>query len=463
MPSLRFPDKFVWGAATSSYQIEGATSEDGRSESIWDRFAKTPGQITDGTNGDVACDHYHRWPEDIALMKSLGLMAYRFSIAWPRILPNGRGAVNQKGLDFYSRLVDGLLEAGIEPYATLFHWDLPQVLQDEVGGWLHRSTADAFVEFADVVSRKLGDRVKKWITHNEPWCTAFLSYEKGIHAPGMRDFGKALTVSHHLLLSHGLAVPVLRKNSPGAEVGITLNMNYAMPASPSAADYDAARHYDGYFSRWFLDPLYGRHYPADMIADYIKLGYLPPEGLTVCKPGDLEIIAAQCDFLGLNYYSRAVLRSTKIPEEQNLPRTVHVAPASEQTEMNWEVYPEGLRRLLIRLHVEYGVPKLYVTENGAAYSTGPDKNGRIPDEQRLKFLRDHFVAARRAIDAGAPLAGYFVWSLMDNYEWDRGYSQRFGIVWVDYETQRRTPKDSALWYKGVIAENAVDDGASQAT
>ncbi|WP_437594573.1 GH1 family beta-glucosidase [Sorangium sp. So ce1000] len=463
MPSLRFPDNFVWGTATSSYQIEGATNEDGRSESIWDRFAKTPGQIVDGTNGDIACDHYHRWPEDIALMKSLGMMAYRFSIAWPRILPNGRGAVNQKGLDFYSRLVDGLLEAGIEPYATLFHWDLPQVLQDEVGGWQHRSTADAFVEFADVVSRKLGDRVKKWITHNEPWCTAFLSYEKGIHAPGMRDFSKALTVSHHLLLSHGLAVPVVRKNSPGAEVGITLNMNYAMPASPSAADYDACRHYDGYFNRWFLDPLYGRRYPADMIADYIALGYLPPEGLTVCKPGDLDIIATQCDFLGLNYYSRAVLRSSKVPEEQNLPRTVHIAPLSEQTEMNWEVYPEGLRRLLLRLHVEYGVPKLYVTENGAAYSTGPDKDGRIADERRLEFLRDHFVAARRAMDAGAPLAGYFVWSLMDNYEWDRGYSQRFGIVWVDYETQRRTPKDSALWYKGVIAANAVDDGSSQAT
>ncbi|WP_437738526.1 GH1 family beta-glucosidase [Sorangium sp. So ce1335] len=463
MPSLRFPDKFVWGVATSSYQIEGATSEDGRSESIWDRFAKTPGQITDGTNGDIACDHYHRWPEDIALMKSLGMMAYRFSIAWPRVLPNGRGAVNQKGLDFYSRLVDGLLEAGIEPYATLFHWDLPQVLQDEVGGWQHRSTADAFVEFTDAVTRKLGDRVKKWITHNEPWCTAFLSYEKGIHAPGMRDFGKALAVSHHLLLSHGLAVPVIRGNCPGSEVGITLNSNYAMPASPSAADYDAARHYDGYFTRWFLDPLYGRHYPADMIADYIKLGHLPPEGLTVCKPGDLDIIATHCDFIGLNYYSRAVLRSTKVPEEQNLPRTEHVAPASEKTEMDWEVYPEGLRRLLLRLHVEYGVPKIYVTENGAAYSEGPDKDGRIRDERRLRFLRDHFIAARRAIDAGVPLAGYFVWSLMDNYEWDRGYEQRFGIVWVDYETQRRTPKDSALWYKGVIAANAVDDGTSQAT
>ncbi|WP_438021303.1 GH1 family beta-glucosidase [Sorangium sp. So ce315] len=463
MPSLKFPDKFVWGVATSSYQIEGAASEDGRSESIWDRFAKTPGKITDGTDGDIACDHYHRWREDIALMKSLGMMAYRFSIAWPRVLPNGRGAVNQKGLDFYSRLVDGLLEAGIEPYATLFHWDLPQVLQDEVGGWQHRSTADAFVEFTDVITRKLGDRVKKWVTHNEPWCTAFLSYEKGIHAPGMRDFSKALAVSHHLLLSHGLAVPVVRSNSPGAEVGITLNSSYAMPASPSAADYDAARHHDGYFTRWFLDPLYGRHYPADMIADYIKLGYLPPEGLTVCKPGDLDIIATQCDFLGLNYYSRTVLRSTKVPEEQNLARTEHVAPASEKTEMGWEVYPEGLRRLLLRLHVEYGVPKIYVTENGAAYSEGPDEDGRIRDERRLKFLRDHFLAARRAMDAGAPLAGYFVWSLMDNYEWDRGYSQRFGIVWVDYETQRRIPKDSALWYKGVIAANAVDDGTSQAT
>lgn len=457
MTSYRFPDDFVWGVATSSYQIEGAAREDGRGESIWDRFSKTPGKITDGTNGDIACDHYHRYREDIALMKSLGVKAYRFSFSWPRILPKGRGEVNPKGLDFYNRLVDALLEAGIEPYATLYHWDLPQVLMDEVGGWLHRSTADAFVELTDVLTRSLGDRVKKWITHNEPWCTAFLSYEKGIQAPGLRDFRKALTVSHHVLLSHGMAVPVVRANCPGAEVGITLNMNLSVPASPSAADYDAARHYDGYFSRWYLDPLYGRHYPADMVADYIAMGHLPPEGLTECKPGDLEIIATQCDFLGLNYYTRMVQRSTKVPEEKNHPRTV--APL-ETTEMGWEVYPDGLRQLLTRLHLEYGPRKIYVTENGAAYSEGPDANGRVRDERRLRYLRDHFVAARRAMDAGVPLAGYFVWSLMDNFEWDCGYSKRFGIVWVDYETQRRIPKDSALWYKGVIAANAVDDSAT---
>lgn len=452
MSSISFPKGFVWGTATSSYQIEGAAHEDGRSESIWDRFSKTPGKVEDGTNGDVACDHYHRYRDDIALMKSLGMQAYRFSVAWPRVVPTGRGAVNQRGIDFYSRLVDGLLEAGIEPYATLYHWDLPQVLQDE-GGWARRSTAEAFVEYSAAVARALGDRVKKWITHNEPWCASLLSHYEGRHAPGLTDYRTGLAAMHHLLLSHGLAVPVLRAESKGAEVGITLNLSPVVPASPSAADHDAARHADGYFNRLFLDPIHGRRYPADMIDDYIKMGVLTPEGLTEVQPGDLEAIAAPCDFLGINYYMRTISRSKKIPEEQNAPRTVHLL--SDTTDMGWEVYADGLRELLTRVHLDYRPRKIYVTENGVSYGTGPDKSGRVPDEKRRVFLRDHFLAAKKAIDAGTPLAGYFVWSLMDNFEWDRGYSQRFGIVWVNYETQERIPKDSALWYRDVIAANAV--------
>ncbi|ATB31932.1 GH1 family beta-glucosidase [Melittangium boletus] len=456
MANIGFPKGFIWGTATSSYQIEGAAKEDGRGESIWDRFSKTPGKVGDGTNGDVACDHYHRFRDDIALMKSLGMQAYRFSIAWPRVLPSGRGKVNPAGLDFYNRLVDALLEAGIEPFVTLYHWDLPQALQDE-GGWTQRSTAEAFVEYSGVVARSLGDRVKKWITHNEPWCTSMLGYEKGIHAPGIKDFRSALAASHHVLLSHGWAVPVIRAASPGSQVGITLNLSPAEAASPSAADYDAFRNHDGYFNRWFLDPLYGRHYPADMVADYIKAGHLPAEGLTVVKPGDLQAIAVPCDFLGINYYNRAVLRSDKVPEAENHPRTVFLAPESEWTEMGWEVHADSLRRLLTRLHLDYAPGKLYVTENGASFSTGPDAQGRVRDDRRLAYLRDHFLAARKAMDAGAPLAGYFVWSLLDNFEWDRGYSQRFGMVWVNYETQQRIPKDSALWYRDVIKANAVSE------
>ncbi|KFE60865.1 GH1 family beta-glucosidase [Hyalangium minutum] len=451
---IHFPLGFAWGAATSSYQIEGAALEDGRGESIWDRFSKTPGKVEDGTNGDVACDHYHRFREDVALMKRLGIKHYRFSVAWPRILPTGRQKVNQAGLDFYGRLVDTLLEAGIEPYATLYHWDLPQVLQDE-GGWARRPVVEAFVEYSRIVARALGDRVKKWITHNEPWCTSMLGYQEGRHAPGLKDWSAALAASHHVLLSHGLAVPVIRSESPGAEVGITLNLTPAEPASPSAADHDASRHFDGFFNRWFLDPVFGRHYPADMVADYIAAGHLPPEGLTFVQPGDLEAIAAKCDFLGINYYSRAVLRNGKVPEEKNEPRTVHVAPEREWTDMGWEVHSDGLRELLLRIHLDYRPRKIYVTENGASYATPPNAEGRVPDEQRLTFLRDHFLAARRAMDGGVPLAGYFVWSLMDNFEWDRGYSQRFGIVWVDYRTQQRIAKDSALWYQRVISENAV--------
>ena len=312
------------------------------------------------------------------------------------------------------------------------------------------------MEYADVVTRAFGDRVKDWITHNEPWCTSILSHQIGLHAPSLQDWGKALAASHHVLLSHGLAVQVIRGNSVGAKVGITLNLTPAYAASPSPADKDACRHFDGHFNRWFLDPVHGRGYPGDIVADYIAMGHLPPEGFTVVKEGDLAAIAAPCDFLGINYYFRAILRSDKILDAQSLPRTVEMAPESEWTEMGWEQYPDGLNHVLNRVNLVYAPQSIYVTENGASFGTAPDGEGRVRDELRQGFLRDHFLASKRAIDAGVPLHGFFVWSLLDNFEWDRGYSQRFGIVWVDYETQQRIPKDSALWYKRVIAENAFD-------
>jgi beta-glucosidase len=445
MPKITFPHGFLWGAATSAYQIEGAWNEGGRGESIWDRFAHTPNKIQDGSNGDIACDHYHRWGEDIALMKELGLHAYRFSIAWPRLLPTGRGRVNQAGLDFYSRLVDGLLEAGITPYATLYHWDLPQTLQD-AGGWPARATAEAFVEYADVASRALGDRVKHWITQNEPWCIAMLSHQVGEHAPGWQDWPAALAAGHHALLAHGWAVPVLRRNSLDAEVGITLNYTAPTPASQRPEDLEACRQFDGYFNRWFTDPIFKGSYPADMVASYTEAGYLPAGGAPYEQPGDLQAIATPIDFLGVNYYTRAVVGSQGMSTEPT---------QLARTDMDWEIYPEGLYNLLTWLHADYGPRKIYITENGASYADGPGGNGHIHDERRRDYLRDHFAATKRAIDKGVPVAGFFVWSLLDNFEWAKGYTQRFGIVWVDYATQRRVPKDSALWYKQVIAENAL--------
>jgi beta-glucosidase len=449
----QFPPDFLWGVATSSYQIEGATTADGRGESIWDRFCDTPGKIADGTDGSVACDHYRRWREDVELMRWLGIKAYRFSIAWPRVMPTGRGRVNLAGLDFYSRLVDGLLGAGIEPVVTLYHWDLPQALDDQ-GGWPARDTVSAFVEYADQVSRVLGDRVKRWITHNEPWCISVLGYATGEHAPGHKSWGEALATAHHLLVSHGQAVPVLRANVKDAEVGITLNLVPAQPASPSAADQDACRAFDGAFNRWYLDPLHGRGYPKDVIADHVAAGRLPSDTLGFVRPGDLETIATPTDFLGVNYYSRGIIRSDRIPESQNAPRTVHAE--QERTDMDWEVYARGLTDLLVRLHEDYQPPRIYITENGAAYATGPDADGRVRDAKRVHYLRTHLEASLDAIQRGVPLGGYFAWSLLDNFEWAYGYQKRFGLVFVDYATQKRIPKDSAHLYRAVVARNGLD-------
>lgn len=446
---IKFPESFIWGAATASYQIEGGWDKHGKGESIWDRFSHTPGKILNNENGDVANDHYHLWKKDIGLMKKIGLQAYRFSISWPRILPKGRGKVNQKGLDFYSKLVDGLLAANITPFVTLYHWDLPQALQEE-GGWEARSTAEAFVEYTEAVTKTLGDRVKNWITHNEPAVVAWCGFDFGVHAPGFTDMVKAVPVSHHLLLSHGWAVPVIRRNSPNSEVGITLNVGWRVPASNSALDLNAVRMAEGKWTRWFSDPVYGRGYPSDVVADFERQDALP--NMNFIKSGDMAAISAPMDFLGVNYYSREVIRSG---EAGNEPQTVFAKPKTPEhwTEMEWEIHPQGLTGVLSRLYFDYKPLKMYVTENGASYSTPPDENGRVKDDLRTEYLRTHFEAAYRAMQAGVPLAGYFVWSLMDNFEWGFGYSQRFGIVWVNYETQERILKDSAKWYKNVIKKN----------
>ncbi|HET90122.1 MAG TPA: beta-glucosidase [Chloroflexi bacterium] len=442
-----FPSNFIWGAATASYQIEGAWNEDGKGESIWDRFSHTPGAVANGDTGDVACDHYHRWCEDVALMKTLGLQAYRFSIAWPRLLPAGRGDVNQAGLDFYDRLVDALLEAGITPFVTLYHWDLPQALQD-AGGWPARATAEAFVEYADLASRALGDRVAHWITLNEPFVSAVVGYLDGRHAPGHTNLDEMLAAAHHLLLGHGWAVPVIRQNRPQAEVGIVLNLGGQHPASPSPADRAAAWRQDGVIHRWFLDPLAGRGYPADVVQ-------WRGRPMDFVMGGDLEHIAAPLDFLGVNYYTRGIVRSQEIPENENEPRTVF--PNPEHTEMGWEVYPEGLYEILGRLHFCYPFPALYVTENGAAYPDQVGPSGEVDDARRVSYLEQHLVQAGRAIAVGVPLRGYFAWSLLDNFEWAHGYSKRFGLVYVDYRTQQRILKRSAHWYGRVIAANGVMD------
>jgi beta-glucosidase len=437
--SSPFPDGFVWGAATSAFQIEGAAGADGRGESIWDRFCRTPGRIRDGATGDVACDFYRRFPEDIALMRELGLDAFRFSIAWPRILPAGRGRVNQAGLDFYDRLVDELLAAGIVPWVNLFHWDLPQALED-AGGWRVRETAEAFAGYAEAVGARLGDRVRNWITHNEPFCPAWLGHGFGIHAPGHTDAREALAAAHHLLVSHGLAVAVLRRCSPGAEVGIVVDSWPARPWRDTPEDREAARIVDGMSNRWFFDALFRGSYPDDMLAHFGDL--VPP-----IEDGDFATIATPVDFVGANNYSRRFVRANP---DGGLPLDVRPT-TGELTSMGWEVYPQGIAEVLLRLHGEYGVKTLYVSENGAAFGDVRTHDGAIHDVDRIAYLAAYIEAVRSAIAAGAPVRGYFVWSLLDNFEWAEGYSKRFGLVYVDYPTLARVPKDSFYWYRDLIA------------
>lgn len=438
-----FPANFLWGAATASYQIEGAAYEDGRGLSIWDQFAATPGKVHQGDTGEVAADHYHRMPEDVALMASLGLGAYRFSIAWPRVIPEGRGAVNTAGLDFYDRLVDVLLQKGITPFGTLYHWDLPIGLH-QVGGWVNRDTAYAFADYAEVVAKRLGDRVAGWSTLNEPWCSAYLGYGVGMHAPGLTDRQSAYDAAHHLLLAHGLAVPRLRTyTSPSTKIGITLNFAPIYPADERPETAQAVLQSDLFGNRWFMDPLYQATYPEGLFA---AMGVNPPPILD----GDMAIISTPIDFLGVNNYTRVVIRGKSESSQTDAGEAVAPIPGACYTEMGWEVYPQGLTDLLIRLHRDYNIPSLYVTENGAAFNDQWNGDDTVSDPRRLSYLRDYIRACAQAIAQGVPLDGYFVWSLMDNFEWAEGYNKRFGIIYVDYPTQRRIVKESGHWYAALI-------------
>jgi len=461
---LTFPDGFRWGTATASYQIEGAPDEDGRTPSIWDTFSHTPGKVADGDTGDVAVDHYHRFGDDIAMMAELGLQAYRFSTAWPRIVPDGTGAPNRAGLDFYSRVADRLLEAGMTPVVTLYHWDLPQALQDK-GGWTNRDTAQYFAEYAAITAAALADRVSLWTTLNEPWCSAFLGYGAGVHAPGHTSGAEALSAAHHLLLGHGLANLALRSVLPStAQVSITLNPAVVRPATASPADAAAAHKVDGLQNRLWLGALFRGSYPDDVRAFTAEVS-----DWSHVHDGDLEIIATPIDTLGVNYYNPMVVArydgvGVRARVDGHGDGAGETWPGCEdvqflemsgpKTAMGWPIDAGGLEELLIGLHRDYGMP-MTVTENGAAFADTLDPDGRVRDVQRIAYLRGHLAAAHAAISAGVDLRGYFLWSFMDNFEWSYGYAKRFGITYVDFETQQRTFKDSAAFYSDTVRHNGL--------
>ncbi|MBY8871245.1 beta-glucosidase [Micromonospora sp. PLK6-60] len=452
--ALTFPPGFLWGAATAAYQIEGAVAEDGRTPSIWDTFSHTPGRTVAGHTGDVACDHYHRMPADVRLMADLGLKSYRFSVSWSRVQPDGAGPANQRGLDFYRRLVDELRAYDIEPWLTLYHWDLPQPLED-AGGWPARDTAGRFADYAQLVADALGDRVNHFTTLNEPWCSAFLGYGSGVHAPGRTNGTDALRAGHHLMLGHGLAVRAVRASRPGAQLGVTVNLYPVTPATDSPADADAARRIDGLMNRFFLDPILRGSYPTDLRADLrgvTDFGHV--------RDGDLAIISTPLDQVGVNYYTRHVVSAGTGPAEPGpspWPGSEDVRFVSRGipvTDMDWEVDAPGLLETLQRVHREYTDLPIYVTENGAAF-VDEVVDGRVDDTDRLAYFDAHLRAAHAAIDSGVPLKGYFAWSLLDNFEWAWGYTKRFGMVRVDYDDQARIPKSSARWYAEVIRRNGL--------
>ena len=439
-----FPDNFIWGAATAAYQIEGAYREDGKGENIWDRYSHIPGKVYDNHTGDVACDHYHRYEEDIRLMKEIGLKSYRFSISWARVFPDGKGTPNQKGLDFYRRLAEKLNENGIRPAATLYHWDLPQKLQD-LGGWANRDSVGWFTDYAAYMFEKLGDQVPVWITHNEPWVVSFIGNWQGRHAPGITDFKTAVQVSHHLMLSHGQAVKAYRETGGKGEIGITLNMNPVYPASDSEEDKAAAKMYDEYLNKWFADPVLKGAYPAGLAAHLRKMDLFPE-----IDSRDMETIHQPVDFLGINnYYSSFIKYDGSLWPIPAFETTT----GKDRTQMGWEIYPEGIHDLLVRLNRDYGGIKILVTENGAAFNDIVNRGGKVEDDNRVDYLYRYLGQIHRAINSGVNVKGYYVWSLLDNFEWGYGYSKRFGIIYVDYKTQQRILKKSALWYRDVIRNN----------
>ncbi|MFL5723764.1 MAG: GH1 family beta-glucosidase [Chloroflexota bacterium] len=432
----RFPTDFTWGFAASAYQIEGAAAEDGRGPSIWDTFSRKPGAIADGTTGDIACDHYHRYPDDVRLMAELGAKAYRFSISWPRVLPTGTGAINQPGLDFYQRLVDALLDAGVRPMVNLFHWDLPQALQDR-GGFANPEVVDWFTDYSALVASRLGDRVTDWMTFNEPAVFAFLGHADGIHAPGITDWPTAIRVADNEIRAHAAASQAIRAHVRDARIGVAMDVNQVAPATDSERDRVAAAAWSAARDAWFLDPLFGRGYPALGLEVHRDAGHLDGIELAVPPAGDL-------DYLGLNYYRRD---SVSTRSDLLFDWEIGAVAGSEQTQMDWHVAPDGLRDTLMDLHRTYAPREIVITENGAAYPDAVEGDGEVHDVRRRDYLARHIAAAADALDAGVPLTGYYAWSVLDNYEWSLGYSRRFGLVHVDFDTQRRTPKDSARWYQ----------------
>jgi beta-glucosidase len=436
----RFPADFVWGVATSAYQIEGAAAEDGRAPSIWDTFSRVPGAIADGQTGDVACDHYHRFAEDIAMMAALGARAYRFSVSWPRVQPDGTGPGNARGLDFYDRLVDALLAAGVHPLVNLFHWDLPQALQER-GGFAAPESVGWFTDHADLVAAVIGDRVSDWMTFNEPAVFAFLGHADGVHAPGLRDWPTALRVADNELRAHAASAAVIRSRVRDARIGVAIDVNQVVPATETERDRRAAATWSSGRDAWFLDPLFGRGYPPLGLEAHRAAGHLDGVELADPPPGDL-------DYLGLNYYRRDTVSARS---DRAFDFEVGTRPDTEQTQMGWEIAPDGLRDVLVALNREYEPREIVITENGAAYPDTVESDGRIHDDRRVAYLARHLAAAAEALEAGVPLRGYHVWSVLDNYEWSLGYTRRFGLVHVDFETQRRTPKDSADWYRRLIA------------
>ncbi len=463
-----FPNGFLWGTSTASYQIEGATTEDGRTPSIWDVFAETSGKVTNGDTGEVACDHYHRWEEDLDLLKDLGVGAYRFSIAWPRIHPDVTGPANHAGLDFYKRLIAGLHDRGITPLPTMYHWDLPQSLED-AGGWTNRDTAYRFADYARTVLAEL-DGVDKWTTLNEPWTAAWLGYAYGVHAPGRDDIGAGAAATHHFLLGHGLAVEACRALRPGVEIGLTLNLGALRPGTEEQVDLDAMVRTDGNLNRIWLDPLFKGSYPEDMVELYSAY----PPGFSVVEDGDLELISQPMDFLGVNFYGPGTVMGEGREQaarmagfnvgpdpEPGAPNHLHAigveTPGRKKTAMGWEVDARGLYELLVRIKEEYTSIPLYITENGAACHDYVGTDGQVKDPERIEYISEHLEACLDAIDEGVNLQGYFIWSLLDNFEWGFGYSRRFGIVWIDYDTGRRIPKSSYHWYHGVIEANQLPD------
>ncbi|MNO19629.1 Beta-glucosidase [compost metagenome] len=446
MAIIHFPQKFLWGAATAAYQIEGAWDEDGKGLSIWDTYTRVPGNIRNGDNADTACDSYHKYEEDIELLKQLGVQVYRFSISWPRIFPGGTGEINSKGLDYYHRLVDKLLENGIEPFCTLYHWDLPQVLQDE-GGWKNRATIDAFVRYAETMFTAFQGKIKYWVTFNEPWCSSFKAHYIGDLAPGEQNLQSALDVAHHLMLAHGRAVQSFRSLSIPGQIGYAPNVSWREPFSPGQEDSEACRRRTGWMVEWFMDPIFKGTYPEFMNEAFARKG-----AHVKILPGDMEVIRQPIDFLGINYYTGSLGR---YKAGEGLFDLQDIDEGYERTDFNWPVYPQGLYKVLVHITESYGTVPIYITENGACYNDICTE-GQVHDPKRIEYLKKHLLQLSRVIESGVNLKGYIAWSLLDNFEWADGYSRRFGLIHVDYKSLIRTPKDSFYWYKKVIGNGWLE-------